>query len=189
MIDHGRSLRAHSASQWRALAARDGGCRYGDCDDPVDGLHAHHVERWEAGGPTDTEHAVLLSGHCHTIVHQPGWSERLEPDGTYVVTNPRGEEIRSRPPGSTIDRPLPVHTTAAGAPPLPFDPIPCRDDPAGPTVEEQDEQFRRRCRRLADQDREWRMARPVPPFRWERQPPPEPADFAAILDGLPPPGR
>ena len=53
VIDHGRSIRHHSASQWRALAARDGGCRFPGCPDPVDGTHVHHVERWEAGGSTD----------------------------------------------------------------------------------------------------------------------------------------
>jgi hypothetical protein len=122
IIDHGRGLRAHTAGQWRALAARDGGCRYPGCDDPVDGTHAHHVERWETGGGTDVEHGVLLSPHCHTVVHQPGWSERLEPDGTYTVITPRGEELTSRPPGAGPPGGLPIHSTAEKPRPLPFDP-------------------------------------------------------------------
>ena len=72
VIDHGRALRTHTASQWRALADRDGGCRFPGCPDPVDGTHVHHVERWEAGGSTDLRNGVLLSPHCHTIVSQPG---------------------------------------------------------------------------------------------------------------------
>ena len=122
IIDHGRSIRHHTAAQWRALAARDGGCRFPGCPDPVDGTHVHHVERWEAGGPTDLDHGVLLSPHCHTIVHQPGWSERLEPDGTYTVITPSGEELTSRPPGTGPPGGLPLHSTAEKARPLPFDP-------------------------------------------------------------------
>ena len=101
------------------------GCRYPGCADGVDGLHAHHVERWETGGSTDTDHAVLLSPHCHTIVHRPGWSERLEPDGTYVVTTPRGDELRGPPPVTGPPR-LPLHTSAEPSRPLPFDPTPSR---------------------------------------------------------------
>jgi len=133
VIDHGRRLRAHSASQWRALAVRDGGCRFPGCDDGPDGpdgCHSHHVERWEHGGPTDLANGVLLSPHCHTVVHQPGWSDRVEPDGTYVVTTPSGRELRSEPPGPTADRPLPLHTSSAPAHELPFDPTPTR--PTGP---------------------------------------------------------
>ena len=126
IIDHGRSIRHHTASQWRALAARDGGCRFPGCPDPVDGTHVHHVERWEAGGPTDLDHAVLLSPHCHTIVSQPGWSDRIEPDGTYTVITPSGEELTSRPPGAGPPGGLPLHSTAEKARPLPFDPSPSR---------------------------------------------------------------
>ncbi len=122
VIDHGRSIRHHSASQWRALAARDGGCRFPGCPDPVDGTHVHHVERWEAGGSTDLDHGVLLSPHCHTIVSQPGWSDRIEADGTYTVITPSGEELTSRPPGAGPPGGLPLHSTAEKARPLPFDP-------------------------------------------------------------------
>jgi hypothetical protein len=134
VIDHGRSLRHHSASQWRALAVRDGGCRFPGCDDGPDGTHAHHTVRWEWGGPTDLDTGVLLSPHCHTVVSQPGWSDRIEADGTYVVTTPSGQELRSSPPGLDPDRRLPLPTTAEGARPLPFDPAPTRepDPPRGP---------------------------------------------------------
>ena len=86
----------------------------------------HHVERWEAGGPTDLDHGVLLSPHCHTIVSQPGWSDRIEPDGTYTVITPSGEELTSRPPGAGPPGGLPLHSTAEKARPLPFDPSPTR---------------------------------------------------------------
>jgi hypothetical protein len=127
VVDHGRSLRHHSASQWRALAVRDGGCRFPGCDDGPDGTHAHHTVRWEWGGPTDLDTGVLLSPHCHTVVSRPGWSDRVEPDGTYVVTTPSGQELRSSPPGLVPDRRLPVPTTAEAARPLPFDPAPTRE--------------------------------------------------------------
>ena len=96
VIDHGRSLRHHSASQWRALAVRDGGCRFPGCDDGPDGTHAHHTVRWEWGGPTDLDTGVLLSPHCHTVVSQPGWSDRIEADGTYVVTTPAARSCAAR---------------------------------------------------------------------------------------------
>jgi len=126
IIDHGRSVRHHSSSQWRALAARDGGCRFPGCPDPVDGTHVHHVERWEAGGSTDLDHGVLLSPHCHTVVSQPGWSDRIEPDGTYTVITPSGEELTSRRRGAGPPGGLPMHSTAEKARPLPFDPTPSR---------------------------------------------------------------
>ena len=132
VVDHGRSLRHHSASQWRALAVRDGGCRFPGCDDGPDGTHAHHTVRWEWGGPTDLDTGVLLSPHCHTVVSQPGWSDRIEPDGTYVVTTPSGQELRSSPPGLHPDGRLPVPTTAEPARPLPFEPTPTRE-PDPPT--------------------------------------------------------
>jgi hypothetical protein len=116
---------------------RDGGCRFPGCDDGPEGLHAHHTKRWEEGGPTDLDSGVLLSPHCHTVISQPGWSDRIETDGTYVVTTPSGRELRSAPPGLTPDRPLPVHTGAEAARPLPFDPTPDRVRDAAPATEAQ----------------------------------------------------
>ena len=158
VIDHGRSLRTHTASQWRALAARDGGCRYAGCPHPADDTHVHHVERWESGGHTDVDHGVLLSPHCHTIVHQPGWSDRIEPDGTYTVITPSGEELTTRPPGAGPPGGLPIHSNAEKARSLPFDPVPDRPDPDEPTAAEVDEMIRQRVRRLTEEGRARRTA-------------------------------
>ena len=165
IIDHGRAVRTHTPSQWRALAARDHACRMPGCGDPPDRCIVHHVERWEHGGHTDTDHAVLLSPHCHTLVHQPGWADHIEPDGTYTTTSPGGQTHTSRPPGADPPRQLPLHTTAQPARPLPYDPTPMErdghdpdDDPA--EIARQGDIVRQRARDLTEQRRAARADTP-----------------------------
>jgi hypothetical protein len=73
VIDVGRSKRTVDGPTRRALAARDGGCRWPGCNRPAKWCAAHHVVHWIAGGSTDLGNLVLLCHRHHTLVHEGGW--------------------------------------------------------------------------------------------------------------------
>ena len=79
-LEVGRATRVVSAAQRTALAVRDGGCRYPDCDRPVAWCDAHHLRHWLHGGPTDLGNLVLLCRRHHRAVHEGGQHpHRLQP--------------------------------------------------------------------------------------------------------------
>ena len=57
----------------RAIAVRDGGCRFPMCDRPVDWTDAHHIQHWADEGPTTVDNLVLLCRRHHRQVHEGGW--------------------------------------------------------------------------------------------------------------------
>ncbi|HVF73846.1 MAG TPA: DUF222 domain-containing protein [Acidimicrobiales bacterium] len=100
ILDYGTSTRTIPAPLWSALVLRDRHCRFEGCDRPSQWCDAHHVVPWHDGGTTSLDNLVLKCSRHHHLGHQPGWSEKLEPDGTLVVTHPRGRTRSTRPPGS-----------------------------------------------------------------------------------------
>jgi len=73
-IDVGREQRLYTRRQRIALAARDGGCRWPDCDRPPSWTEAHHIHHWARdGGRTDVADGVLLCRHHHLLVHNNHW--------------------------------------------------------------------------------------------------------------------
>ncbi|MCA1843242.1 MAG: HNH endonuclease [Actinobacteria bacterium] len=99
ILDYGTATRTVSAALFAALALRDQRCRHPGCDRPVEWCEAHHVIPVLAGGETCLANLVLKCSRHHHIGHKPGWSEKLEPDGTLVITDPRGRTYVSPPPG------------------------------------------------------------------------------------------
>jgi hypothetical protein len=100
VIDYGRSERTAPEVTFRAVALRDGGCRYPGCDRPVTWCQAHHCVHWPAGGLTDQSNQYLLCTRHHHLVHQPGWRQHLDPDdATVTITTPDGRTFTSRPRG------------------------------------------------------------------------------------------
>jgi hypothetical protein len=85
-----------SATLHAALIARDGGCRFPACRQPVDVCDTHHVVPRAKGGPTVLDNLVLLCLAHHHAVHDSGWTSRLHPDGTTSFTR-RGVTITSLP--------------------------------------------------------------------------------------------
>jgi hypothetical protein len=85
-----------SATLRAALVARDGGCRFPACRQPVDVCENHHVLPRAKGGPTVIDNLVLLCLAHHHAVHDGGWTSRLQPDGTMTFTR-RGVTITSLP--------------------------------------------------------------------------------------------
>jgi hypothetical protein len=99
-VDVGRSQRLFTASQRRALAVRDDGCRFPGCGRPARYTDAHHVKSWLCGGPTDLANGVLVCRHHHRALHEGGW--RIEPadaatgaNADLVFAGPRGQMLPS----------------------------------------------------------------------------------------------
>jgi hypothetical protein len=70
----GREQRLFTARQRVVLAARDGGCRWPDCERPPGWCEAHHINEWARdGGKTDAIDGVLLCRYHHLLLHNNGW--------------------------------------------------------------------------------------------------------------------
>ncbi len=133
----------------RAVAARDGGCRFPGCTAPVSWCDVHHVrprateQHPEAvDGDHHPANLVSLCRRHHTAVHRRGWHQTLDPDGTYRLrrrgrawtTLPRTD--RQLPPPrhdlpDTVPRAGPAATSRAG-PPAPILAGPDTPAPAPP---------------------------------------------------------
>jgi hypothetical protein len=82
VLDAGRARRLVTRPLRRALAVRDRGCAFPDCDRPPRWTDAHHIRPWADGGPTSLDNMVLLCGRHHRLIHDPdaGWRIHLGPD-------------------------------------------------------------------------------------------------------------
>jgi hypothetical protein len=88
VIDVGRSKRVVSEPGRRALVARDGRCRWPDCDRPASRSAAHHVVHWIHGGATDLENLILLCHRHHWMVHEGSWQILRGDDGNILTIPP-----------------------------------------------------------------------------------------------------
>lgn len=69
----GRTQRLFTAAQRRAVALRDGGCRFPGCPRPARYTDAHHLVPWVDGGATDLTNALLTCRWHHRRLHEGGW--------------------------------------------------------------------------------------------------------------------
>ena len=99
VLDYGTTTRFASDSQYYAMAARDGGCRWPGCDRPPGWCEAHHFkEVVKDDGPTDIDQMGLFCSAHHHYLHQPGWElvgdthdlAIRKPDGTLIPAPCRG---------------------------------------------------------------------------------------------------
>jgi hypothetical protein len=73
-LDLGREQRLFDKRQRIVLAARDGGCMFGDCERPPSGCEAHHIEHWKRdAGETNIDLGILLCRYHHLLIHNNGW--------------------------------------------------------------------------------------------------------------------
>ena len=104
-IDMGRYQRLFTPQQRRALAIRDGGCRFPDCNRPPRYTDAHHIVAWTDDGPTDLSNGILLCRYHHRVIHDNNeWRIRcLDPDfganGPLVFDGPQQKSLPSTPRG------------------------------------------------------------------------------------------
>ena len=87
-LEVGRTTRVIQPAQRSALAVRDGGCVFPDCQRPLAWCEAHHVRHWLHGGPTDLANLALLCRTHHRAVHEGGWQLQRDPDGRLIATPP-----------------------------------------------------------------------------------------------------
>jgi hypothetical protein len=100
VIGHGRSARTVGRRLRRALEHRDRTCVVPGCGS-TRGLHAHHLQHWEEGGPTELANLVLLCPFHHRAHHESQIT-LTGPADHLVVTDAQGREIKpgtlARPP-------------------------------------------------------------------------------------------
>jgi hypothetical protein len=97
-LDLGVARRLFSTPQRVALANRDGGCRFGDCDRPPSWCEAHHVDPYSTGGPTDVSNGILLCRKHHLALHNHGWRiDRAGPPGEFMLIPPASVDPERRP--------------------------------------------------------------------------------------------
>ena len=63
----------------------------------------YHIPPWAQGGETKIEWLIMGCTRHHHIFHTPGWTLKLQPDGTLEITDPHGRTYHSRPPGRPPD--------------------------------------------------------------------------------------
>jgi hypothetical protein len=105
-LDVGRRTAVVPASLRRAIAVRDGGCRFPACDRPAGWCDAHHVVHWADGGETNLSNLVLLCRPHHRMAHQ-GFSIETtmlghrfrRPDGTIIEDRSRTVERKTAKSG------------------------------------------------------------------------------------------
>jgi hypothetical protein len=105
-LDLGRGTRVVSPAQRHALAVRDRGGVFPDCDRPLAWCDAHHLWHWVDGGPTDLANLALLCRAHHRAVHEGGWQLTRGPDGRFTATPgpPGHRRHRRRSHPSAADR-------------------------------------------------------------------------------------
>src|SRR6185437_6590129 len=69
VIGAGRTTRQISRRLRRALEHRHPMCAVPGCG-ATRGLHAHHIQHWEDGGPTDLTNLVLVCPYHHRLHHR-----------------------------------------------------------------------------------------------------------------------
>jgi uncharacterized protein DUF222 len=85
----GRTSRVPSAAMMRQLRHRDRECTFPNCG-ATRFLVAHHLVFWSVGGRTDLADMALICTCHHDYVHELGWIEHRDPDGTIRWYRPDG---------------------------------------------------------------------------------------------------
>ena len=87
-VNVGRTQRLFNRAQRKALAARDGGCRFPHCERPASWTEAHHINEWQHGGLTDLADGILMCKHHHLLMHNNRWKVIRQGADYFVVPPP-----------------------------------------------------------------------------------------------------
>jgi hypothetical protein len=104
----GRETRVVSPRMKKALAFRDGHCRFPGCDRPLAWTEAHHLKHWIDGGPTDLSNLASLCAAHHRKVHEEGWRLAWGEEGEIVAIPARHYRPRLRSPAGLALADLPA---------------------------------------------------------------------------------
>ena len=96
ILDVGRRTRTISPALRRALASRDGQCRFPGCQNRR--CDAHHVRYWADGGATALDNLLLLCRRHHRMVHEEGFRVTLNAAGEVQFIRPDGRRLLAAPP-------------------------------------------------------------------------------------------
>ena len=99
ILSYGRATHTVPKDLFRAVAVRDGGCRFPGCDRKVSWCDAHHIRYWQHDGLTELENLVLLCNRHHHHVHRHDLQLKLSPDSDLDITMPDGTTRTSQPRG------------------------------------------------------------------------------------------
>ena len=115
VLDVGRRTRTISPALRRALAARDGQCRFPGC--AARRCDAHHVRHWADGGETALANLVLLCRRHHRAVHEDGFRVQVDAGGTVTFLRPDWRPLPEAPLAPGWDGPAlaPVDRRLAAA--------------------------------------------------------------------------
>ena len=91
VLNVGRRTRQISTALRRALATRDGGCRYPGCANHI--VDRHHVHHWADGGETKLSNLLQLCSFHHTRLHEGGFGVELGADGSASFVDAHGRAI------------------------------------------------------------------------------------------------
>ncbi len=111
ILHMGRKVRCATDDHYRALVARDGGCRWPGCHAPAAWCDIDHIRPWFEGGSTDLDNLIMWCRHHHTERHRPG----------VVLVGDADHLTVTHPNGSTTECPLPRpgRATPPAPPPTP----------------------------------------------------------------------
>lgn len=116
LLSVGRKTRTIPPPIRRALEFRDQGCRFPGCTSKH--CDAHHIVHWADGGETKLSNLVLLCRRHHRLLHEGGFSVRMDEEGAVQFLDPRGRPLErcTAPPPVGLDaaRELVEHLEDAG---------------------------------------------------------------------------
>jgi hypothetical protein len=92
----GRARRDPSAAQRREVWRRDRHCIFPGCAHVLF-TNCHHLEGWEAGGPTDLGNLALLCEHHHHLIHTKAWSMHGDANVEVRFVGPTAQVMTTRP--------------------------------------------------------------------------------------------
>ncbi|OMH24100.1 hypothetical protein BKD30_09305 [Tersicoccus phoenicis] len=110
-VTNGQQYRVPAALR-RALAVRDGTCRFPGCRRLADRCDVDHVPAWADGGASEVVNLAQLCRRHHVLKHHTGWSVQVEPldplraparsDGSIVTGCGFGDSVDPR--RDSVDR-------------------------------------------------------------------------------------
>ena len=101
VLDLAPTTRLFDQHQRLALAQRDGGCCWPDCDRPPAWCEAHHLKPYSHGGPTTINNGALFCFYHHHRLHAGDWTAHLAPDNTVELIPPVSIDPHRQPRRNT----------------------------------------------------------------------------------------
>ena len=113
LLDYGRSTYRPPKALTDYVAARDRGCVFAGCHQPVWRCDIDHGQSWDDGGCTCAGNCGLFCRRHHELKTAGLWQFTRHPDGTGTLTSPTGHTYQTEPHRYRLPPP-PTAAAAAG---------------------------------------------------------------------------